>query len=151
VIGQKGFAKYCRISILALQYSNPSILVILVLNSIHTRLKTVERAQLNFRHRFWSNIVQVGRNSTHGWYFLRRFGRNLASFAVLPVLEKFRPTWTIFDKLMSGVELRAFDRFYTNFGQKKLLCKKFKKSYRLDLIFHLQLRAKVFEQTQLRP
>jgi hypothetical protein len=27
------------------------------------RLKTVERAQLNFHNRFWSNIVQVDRNS----------------------------------------------------------------------------------------
>jgi hypothetical protein len=46
----------------SLQHSN------LVLAEI--RLKTVERAQLNFHNRFWSNIVQVDRNSTHGVGFL---------------------------------------------------------------------------------
>jgi hypothetical protein len=37
------------------------------------RSKTVECRQLNFRRCFWSNIVQVGRNSIHSWFFVRRF------------------------------------------------------------------------------
>jgi hypothetical protein len=40
---------------------------------------------LNFRHRFWPNFFQFGRNSTHDWFFVRRFGLNSAS------LEKFPP------------------------------------------------------------
>jgi hypothetical protein len=44
------------------------------------RLKTVRRAQLNFRYQFWSNIVQVGQNSIHGWFFMRQFGRNFGQF-----------------------------------------------------------------------
>jgi hypothetical protein len=32
------------------------------------RLKMVEYAQFKFDHRFWSNFVQFGRNSIHGWF-----------------------------------------------------------------------------------
>jgi hypothetical protein len=70
------------------------------------RLETVKRAKFNFRHRFWSNIVQNGRNKTHGWFFVRRFGQNSAS------LEKFRPLLVVVrSKLVAETELRAFDRF----------------------------------------
>jgi hypothetical protein len=32
---------------------------------VEIRLKTVEYAQFNFRHRFWPNFFQFGRDSTH--------------------------------------------------------------------------------------
>jgi hypothetical protein len=63
------------------------------------RLKMVECAQLNFHHRFWSNVVGFGRNSTLGWFFVRRFGRNSIG------LKTFRP------KMVVEFKLRAFDRF----------------------------------------
>jgi hypothetical protein len=31
-------------------------------------LKMVEYAQFKFYHFFWSNFVQFGRNSIHGWF-----------------------------------------------------------------------------------
>jgi hypothetical protein len=60
------------------------------------RLKTVERAQLNLRHRFWSNIVQVGRKiSKLAEFHPNRRRKNQ------PGVE-FRPTWTIFDQNRGG-------------------------------------------------
>jgi hypothetical protein len=57
------------------------------------RLKTVKRAQLNPRHRFWSNIVQISRNiSKLAEFHPNRRRKNQ------PWVE-FRPTWTIFDKI----------------------------------------------------
>jgi hypothetical protein len=37
---------------------------------VEIRLKTVERAQFNFRHRLWPNFFQFGRNSTHDWFYM---------------------------------------------------------------------------------
>jgi hypothetical protein len=60
--------------------------------STDIRLITVERAQFNFRHRFWSNIIQVGRSPTHGWFFVRKFERNSASSETFrPLLALVRP------------------------------------------------------------
>jgi hypothetical protein len=78
---------------------------------VEIRLKTVEYAQFNFRHRFWLNFFQFGRNSTHDNFYLRRFGLNSAS------LEKFRPTLALVPpKSVVEIKLHAFDRFKTNFG-----------------------------------
>jgi hypothetical protein len=46
---------------------------------VEIRVKTVENAQFNFRHQFWPNFFQFGRNSTHDWFYLRRFGLDSAS------------------------------------------------------------------------
>jgi hypothetical protein len=51
---------------------------------VEIRLKTVEYAQFNFRHRFWPNFFQFDRNSTHDWFFVRRFGLNSASLGKFP-------------------------------------------------------------------
>jgi hypothetical protein len=56
------------------------------------RSKTVECVQLDIRHRFWSNIVQVGRNfSKLAEFHPNRRRKNQ------PWVE-FQPTWTIFDQ-----------------------------------------------------
>jgi hypothetical protein len=64
------------------------------------RLKTVERAQLNVRHRFWSDIVQVGRNFSKLAEFLPNRRRKNQPWV------EFRPTWTV-----AKIQLRVFDRF----------------------------------------
>jgi hypothetical protein len=63
---------------------------------VEIRLKAVERAQLNFHHRFWSNIVQVGRNLSK----LAKFHPNRRRKNQPWV--KFQPTWTIFDQNRGG-------------------------------------------------
>jgi hypothetical protein len=74
------------------------------------RLKTVECVQFHSRHRFWSNIIQVGQNSTHSWFFVHRFGQNSGSLEkLLPILVLFRP------KSMAEIKLCGFD-------QNKILC-----------------------------
>jgi hypothetical protein len=87
---------------------------------VEIRLKTVEYAQFNFRHRFWPNLFQFGQNSTHDWFFVRRFGLNSAS------LEKFQPILTLVPpKSVAEFQLCAFDRFQTNFdhfGRKQNYC-----------------------------
>jgi hypothetical protein len=78
---------------------------------VEIRFKRVEYAQFSFRHRFWPNFFQFGRNSTHDWFYMRRFGLNSAS------LEKFRPILALVPpKLVAEIQLRAFDRFKMNFG-----------------------------------
>jgi hypothetical protein len=73
---------------------------------VEIRLKTVEYAQFNFRHRCWPNFFQFGRNSSHDWFFMRRFGLNSAS------LEKFPPILVLVPpKSVAGIQLRVFDRF----------------------------------------
>jgi hypothetical protein len=49
-------------------------------------LKTVERAQLNFRHRFWSNIVQVSKIRPMVGFFCAGLG-------------EIRPVWKNFGQL----------------------------------------------------
>jgi hypothetical protein len=63
------------------------------------RLKTVELAQLNFRHRFRSNIVQVGRISPKLAQKKPTMGRIAAN------LDEIRP------KSVAEIRLLAFDRF----------------------------------------
>jgi hypothetical protein len=59
----------------------------------------------NARSSIWLNIVQVGRNSTHGWFFMRQFGRNSTS------LENFRPILALVrPKSVVEIKLRAFDQ-----------------------------------------
>jgi hypothetical protein len=88
--------------------------------SVEIRIKTVEYTQFNFRHRFWPNFFQFGRNSTLDWFYMRRFGLNSAS------LEKFRPILALVPpKSVAEILLRAFNRFYTNFdhfGRKQNYC-----------------------------
>jgi hypothetical protein len=87
---------------------------------VEIRLKTVEYAQFNFRHRFWLNFFHFGRNSTHDWFYMRRFGLNSAS------LEKFRPILALVPpKSLAEIQLHAFARFETNFshfGRKQNYC-----------------------------
>jgi hypothetical protein len=70
------------------------------------RLKTVERAQLNFRHQFWRNqrqnfpkFFQTGRISPKSAHKQPIMGRISAK------LEEIRP------ESVAGIKLRAFDRF----------------------------------------
>jgi hypothetical protein len=73
---------------------------------VEIHLKTVEYAQFNFRHRFWPNFFRFDRNSTHDWFFVRRFGLNSAS------LEKFPPILALVPpKSVAELQLREFDRF----------------------------------------
>jgi hypothetical protein len=48
-------------------------------------LKMVEYAQLKFEHLFWSNFVQFGRDSIHGWFVCADSG-------------EIRPVWKHFDQ-----------------------------------------------------
>jgi hypothetical protein len=84
------------------------------------RFKTVEYAQLNFRHRFWWNQRQ-------NWPKLFQPGRIYPKSAhVKPItgristeLEEIRP------KSVAEIKLRVFNRFYTNFnhfGRKRNYC-----------------------------
>jgi hypothetical protein len=73
---------------------------------VEIRLKTVEYAQFNFRHRFWQNFFQFGRNSTHDWFYVRQFGLNSTS------LENFPPILALVPpKLVAEIQLRVFDHF----------------------------------------
>jgi hypothetical protein len=47
-------------------YTYTVILISAKMAEIH--LKLVEYAQFKFAHLFWSNFVQFGRNSIHGWF-----------------------------------------------------------------------------------
>jgi hypothetical protein len=85
------------------------------------RLKTVERAQLNFRHRFCLNIVQVGRNfSKLAEFHPNRHRKNQ------PWVE-FWTTWTIFDQIGSGNSTAGVDtllvrvKFSPQISQQKIL------------------------------
>jgi hypothetical protein len=81
---------------------------------VEIRLKTVECAQFNFRHRFWPKFFQFGRNATHDWFFCEpisakfgQFGKISANFGfgsakisggnstarIRPFLNEFRPFW----------------------------------------------------------
>jgi hypothetical protein len=66
---------------------------------VKIRLKTVEGAQFNFRHRFWPNFFQFGRNSTHDWFLCANLGK------IRPILALVPP------KSVAEIQLRAFDRF----------------------------------------
>jgi hypothetical protein len=65
-------------------------------------LKMVECAQFNFHHQFWSYIVEVGQNSTHGWFLCANLG-------------EIQPVWKVFGQIRW-----RFLPFETNFGQKKI-------------------------------
>jgi hypothetical protein len=68
---------------------------------IEFHLKAVECAQFNFHHRFRPIFVQFGRNFTHDWFLVRRFGQNSAS------LEEFRPILALVrPKSVAEIELR---------------------------------------------
>jgi hypothetical protein len=64
------------------------ILISAKMAEIH--LKRVEYAQFKFYHLFWSNFVQFGRNSIHGWLVCTDSGE------IWPVIES---------------KLRVFDHF----------------------------------------
>jgi hypothetical protein len=89
---------------------------------VEIRLKTVERAQLNFRHGFWSNIVQVGRNFSKLAEIRPMVGFFCAD------LGEIRPVWKNFDQLVryptkigGGNSTARVRPFLNEFRPKKLL------------------------------
>jgi hypothetical protein len=69
------------------------------------RFKTVKRAQLNSRHRFWSNIVQVGRKFSKRPNLTQIGAEKPTMDRISANLDDIRP------KSVTVIQLRAFDRF----------------------------------------
>jgi hypothetical protein len=79
------------------------------------RLKTVERVQLNFRLRFWSNIVQVGLKCFQTEFHPNRHRKNQS-------WVEFWPTWMIFDSNRGGNSTARVRPFLNVFRSKKNYC-----------------------------
>jgi hypothetical protein len=95
------------------------------------RLKTGERTQLNFRHRFWSNIVQVGRNFSKPAEFHPNWRRKKQPWV------EFQPTWTISTKIGGGNSTARVRPFLNEFRQKKITVGVFF----VEIFFWLVLRS----------